>query len=344
VPEVMSLARGYVRRPPEWAKLAPSTTSELLQMELRHLRYFVAVAEELHFRHAAERLHVAQPAVSEQVRKLEEELGVKLLERTPRRVSLTEAGAAMLERARLVLRLADEAQRAARTASTRAATRMRIGYTAAALPPSVVGALQRVASEGRVETTLESGCVPDLIQAVREERVDAAVIPLPAAISGLRLTELGDEHAIAAVPIGHDHATRTAIDLEQVAPARLLLLPREANRALHDSVVAALHGAGLAPTLVELPDGDVERALLAVAAGAGMALLPESVAERYAAPGVRFVGLTGSRPGFATGVVTRRDSNHVPTAAFVRALSRSGPRAAFETDAPAPRRSLVLAA
>ena len=82
-------------------------------MELRHLRYFVAVAEELHFRRAAERLHVAQPAVSEQVRKLEQELGVKLFDRSQRSVELTVAGAALLEEARHVLRHADVAQQAA---------------------------------------------------------------------------------------------------------------------------------------------------------------------------------------------------------------------------------------
>src|SRR5215218_302924 len=100
----------------------------LAHMELRHLRYFVAVAEELHFRRAAERLHVAQPAVSEQVRKLEAELGVRLLNRNHRGVALTDAGAAMLDEARRVLVQADVAQRAARAANERAIGRLRIGY------------------------------------------------------------------------------------------------------------------------------------------------------------------------------------------------------------------------
>src|SRR5438045_518533 len=115
-PEIKSRARGYVRGRRRPAKSWRSPISEVLQMELRHLRYFVAVAEELHFRRAAERLHVAQPAVSEQVRKLEEELGVRLLERTHRSVSLTDAGAALLREARSVLEQAEVAQQAARPA------------------------------------------------------------------------------------------------------------------------------------------------------------------------------------------------------------------------------------
>src|SRR5258705_4225382 len=111
-------------------------------MELRHLRYFVAVAEELHFRRAAERLYVAQPAVSEQVRKLEEELGVRLFDRTQRSVALTDAGSALLEEARRVLDQAEVAQHAARNAGDKATKRLRIGHLPDLLPTSVARAIQ----------------------------------------------------------------------------------------------------------------------------------------------------------------------------------------------------------
>ena len=111
-------------------------------MELRHLRYFVAVAEELHFRRAAERLHVAQPAVSEQVRKLEDELGVRLFDRTPRNVALTDAGAALLPEAYQVLRQAEAARLAARSASDRPG--LRIGYVPTALLASIPRTLRRL--------------------------------------------------------------------------------------------------------------------------------------------------------------------------------------------------------
>jgi DNA-binding transcriptional LysR family regulator len=291
-------------------------------MELRHLRYFVAVAEELHFRRAAERLHVAQPAVSEQVRKLEEELGVTLLDRTHRSVSLTEAGAVMLAEAKRVLHVAQGAQHAARNARDRATARLRIGYAAAALPAAVPRALHatRLAATC-TEITLQRGLAFELIEAVRDRRLDAAVVPLPALANGLRVTRLGDQYGVAALPIGHPHVMDHSISLRRAAPERLIVLPREVNRPFYDAVVAACHQAGLSPSLVEPPDGDVEQALLAVAAGAGMALLPESVAERYAAPGARFVLLDDPRPAFATGVVTRQQSDHRPTVSLLRALS-----------------------
>jgi len=311
-------------------------------MELRHLRYFVAVAEELHFRRAAERLHVAQPAVSEQVRKLELELGVTLLERTHRSVSLTEAGAVMLADAKRVLRLAEGAKLAARDARDRVAARLRLGYAAAALPAAVPRALQAIRLSGTgTEITLQRGFALELIEAVRDHHLDAAVVPLPAGTNGLRVTRLGEQHALAALPLSHPRAMDRSISLGRAAPERLIVLPREANRPFYDAVVAACHDAGVSPSLVELPEGEVEQALLAVAAGAGMVLLPESVAERYSAPGARFVPLKDPRPSFATGVVTRQQSNHPPTLSLLRILSSvvSPPRSA-----PVPEPLTVVAA
>src|SRR3954468_1360296 len=144
-------------------------------MELRHLRYFVAVAEELHFRRAAERLHVAQPAVSEQIRKLESELGVQLFNRTQRSVSLTPSGQAMLGEARRALRQADVAQMAARNAADAAKYRLRVVYMRDSLPARVSRAMRMLtASAPRVQVALETGPALSLIEAVRSEQLDAA--------------------------------------------------------------------------------------------------------------------------------------------------------------------------
>jgi DNA-binding transcriptional LysR family regulator len=300
-------------------------------MELRHLRYFVAVGEELHFRRAAERLHVAQPAVSEQVRKLEQELGVKLFDRTQRSVALTPAGAAMLEEARRVLRHAEVAQQAARSAGERATMRLRVGYLADSLPASVTRALRCVAaSSPAVDIDLETGPALRLIEELRAHRLDAVVTALPAPTSGLRTTLIGEQRAVAVLPAGHRDAFSPAV----------VILPRDANPAFHNAVVAMCRAAGLAPTLVETAEPRVEHALLSVATGAGMALVPESAAERYAAPGVRFVPLAGAEPAFQTAVLTRPDTDSVPTRRFLEAVSRAA--RVRSVDRPSP--PIVVAA
>ena len=302
-------------------------------MELRHLRYFVAVAEELHFRRAAERLYVAQPAVSEQVRKLEEELGVRLFDRNQRSVSLTASGAALLEEARRVLRQAELAQLAARNATEFAVEQLRIGFLPDSLPSSVPLALQRLsASSPRPQVQLETGSALRLIEEVRAERLDAAVVSLPAPTNGLRATSLGEQGAVAVLPVGHSQAARRAIDLEQLAPERIVLLAREANPAFHDSVVSSCRDAALSPMFVEMAEPRVEHALLAVAAGAGMALLPESAADRYSAPGVSFVALEGVQPVTETVVVTQQQTEHAATLAFLNAVSRTGRLSVVEAE------------
>jgi DNA-binding transcriptional LysR family regulator len=293
-------------------------------VELRHLRYFVAVAEELHFRRAAERLYVAQPAVSEQIRKLEAELGVRLFDRTHRSVSLTEAGKALLEEARRVLHLAEVAMHAARNAHDSEGARLRIGYVPDALPASVPRALHHLASAApRVEVSLETGAALGLIQSVRDRRLDAAVVGLPAPTKGLRITTLGHQPLVAALPATDARCNEPDLTLERLALDRVVLLPRSANPALHDAVVSLCHQAGLSPTFIEAAEPRVEAVLLAVAAGGGAALLPASVTERYAAPGVRLVELTGLAPAFESAVLTHPDTEHLTTHSFLRVLTRA---------------------
>jgi DNA-binding transcriptional LysR family regulator len=293
-------------------------------VELRHLRYFVAVAEELHFRRAAERLYVAQPAVSEQIRKLEAELGVRLFDRTQRSVSLTDPGSALLVEARRVLQQAEIAQLAARNAHASAGTRLRIGYVPDALPASVPRALQDLASVApRVEVALETGTTHELIQAVRDKRLDAVVVGLPAPAKGLRVTSLGQQQLIAAVPEADPRGLEAEPTLERLDPERLVVLPRSANPALYDAVVSYCRDAGLSPTFVEAAEPRVEAVLLAVAAGGGMALLPASVMERYATPGVRLVELTGAEDAFESVVLTHPDMDSLATHGFLRAVSHA---------------------
>jgi DNA-binding transcriptional LysR family regulator len=304
-------------------------------MELRHLRYFVAVAEELHFRRAAERLHVAQPAVSEQVRKLEQELGVRLFDRTQRSVSLTAAGAALLEEARHVLRHAEVARQAARSAGDRATMRLRIGYLADSLPGNVPRALRQLAiSTPAVQVDLETGPALRLLEELRARRLDAVVGALPAPTNGLRVTPLGDQHAVAVLPATHPHGLDDAVALELLAPERLVVLPREVNPAFHNAVIGICRDAGLAPTLVTVSEPRVEHVLLSVASGAGMALVPDSVAERCTVPGLRFVALAGVGPAFQSVVLTHPESEDIATMSFLRALSRTARRGAVDDPRP----------
>jgi DNA-binding transcriptional LysR family regulator len=306
-------------------------------MELRHLRYFVAVAEELHFRRAAERLYVAQPAVSEQIRKLEAELGVRLFDRTHRSVFLTEPGKALLGEARRVLQMAEAAQHAARNANERTHVRLRVGYVPDVLPTSVPRALGHLAAAASgIEIALETGTPLSLIAAVRDGAVDAAVVALPAPTKGLRVTPLESQPLVVALPASEAQGLDDGVSLEQLDPERLVVLHRAANPALHDAVVSVCRSAGIAPTLVEAAEPRVEAVLLAVAAGGGAALLPASAGERYAVPGVRLVELDGAEPALESAVLTRPDVEHLSTQAFLRAVVRAAK--------PKPTPALGLAA
>ena len=221
-----------------------------------------------------------------------------------------------------MLRFAEAARHAARSASERNRARLRVGYVPDVLPSSVPRALQALTAAGAgIEIALETGTPLGLIAGVRDGAVDAAVVSLPAATKGLRVTTLEAQPLIVALPAAHARAFDDAVALEQLDPERLIVLQRAANPALHDAVVSLCRAAGVAPALVEAAAPRVEAVLLAVAAGGGAALLPRSVGDRYAVPGVRLIELLGVGPTLESAVVTRPDVEHLSIQAFLRAVT-----------------------
>ena len=287
-----------------------------MPMDFRNLRYFVAVAEELHFRRAAERLQVAQPAVSEQVRKLEEDLGVQLLERTPRRVTLTPAGEVFVIEARRLLHQAAQAREAALGTRDQSTGRLRVGHLHDAVPPALPRVLGRFArATPGVEVVLETCPAAELLERVGDRRLDAAVVCLPAPVSGLRVTPFGAERVIVALNESHPAAGRRSIGPPQLGRLPLLVMARRMNPAFFDCLITAWRTADVDAPLAEVTEPNPEHLLLAVAAGAGAALLPESVRNRYAVAGVRFLALTAS-PSCPVALVSHAEPASLATSAL----------------------------
>ena len=298
-------------------------------MELRHLRVFVAVAEELHFGRAAVRLHLAQPAVSGHIRQLEGELGVRLLERSTRHVALTDAGAAFLGDARGIVARADAARSSVRSWRRGAGPRLRVGYVEDGFPDALPIALRRMAlTAGAPQIQLTSGPPEELIAQVRDETLDAAIVSLPAGVGGLRVETFVYEEAAVAVSAGLD-GREDEVTLEVVAQGSVLTRPRRTNPGFHDAVLAAFRTAGIPSPLLEVEGVFVEQLLLRVAAGAGMALVPRSVADRFRIPGVGLRRFAHSSPiGCDLALVAAERPDHAPLQALVDALQLSSPQRA----------------
>jgi DNA-binding transcriptional LysR family regulator len=307
-------------------------------VELRRVRYFVAVAEELHFRRAAQRLHLAQPALSQQVRKLELELGVQLLHRDKRGVALTACGTAFLPEARRLLRQADEAARTAQGARDGTLGNLRVGHTADTLPSLLLRAFALFsASHPGVNIAPETLGMRRALEDVRAGRLDVAVVGLPAPLSDLHVTPLDVEGTVAAIADRHALSGRPSVPLERLADEQVVLLPRATNPAFFDGVAAAFRTAGIAPSLVESAEPTVMHVLTTVAAGLGIALLPSSAAERYSAHGVTFRPLDPPSPTTEIALVTRAGANETTVSAFLRAVRGldRGSRTVFPATAPA---------
>ena len=227
-------------------------------MELRQLRYFVAVAEELHFRRAAARLHISQPPLSQQIGALEAELGVRLLERTRRRVELTAAGEAFLRDARATLAELDAAVSTARAVGAGQAGLLRVSFVGSALLSIVPAAVQRFRrSRPGVEIELRERSTAEQLRALSTGVVDVALVrpPIQSDID-LHLQEVMREHTIAAIPEDHELAQLRRIPVKRLAAEPLVLFPRAQAPGYHDQLIGRLAATGTTPARRPVRPGD----------------------------------------------------------------------------------------
>jgi DNA-binding transcriptional LysR family regulator len=268
-------------------------------MELRHLRYFIAVAEEKHVTRAAERLGMQQPPLSQQIRALERELDVQLFRRLPRGVELTAVGLAFLTDAREILTQIDHAFATAKRTARGEQGQVAVGFTSSAPFNPFVPRIIRAYREAfpLVSLTLQEGGTTELIDGLRNERTDAAFIRTPIADQeGLVVQILLEEPMVLALPRGHALARKKgaskSLSLAALAGETFIIYRRPSGPGLHDAILSACNTAGFSPHIgQEAPR--IVSTLNLVAAGLGISLVPESL-QLMRMDGVVFRRLAGA--------------------------------------------------
>jgi DNA-binding transcriptional LysR family regulator len=251
-------------------------------MDLRHLRYFVAVAEEGHVTRAAARLGLQQPPLSQQIRALEAELQVQLFRRKPRGVELTQAGEALFAEAQAILQQVEHAVTAVRRTARGEAGRIGLGFTSSASFHPFVPQVVRKYRETHplVALSLDESGTGELVAALLEERLDAAFVRSPVgAAEGIAVHSVLDEAMVAALPAGHALARRTnatPLGLGELSAETFILYRRPLGPGLYDAIIAACQRAGYSAIIgQEAPR--MLATLSLVAAGLGVTLVPQSM-------------------------------------------------------------------
>jgi DNA-binding transcriptional LysR family regulator len=247
-------------------------------MELRHVRYFIAVAEERHFGRAARRLNIAQPALSRQIQQLEQKLGVQLFTRDRRKVELTSAGAVLLDRGRSVLKEVEQAVVATQRAGRGEVGQLEVGHA----PAADMILLPRLVSEFRakypdVTLALRHLSGPPLLQALRDRRIQVGLLRLPIEDSDLATITLLSERLVAVLPASHPLADRDAISIKSLADERIILFPRHIGTNYFDMIGRFCLGEGGFLLNIVQESDTIQSTLGLIAAGMGISLQPESV-------------------------------------------------------------------
>ena len=293
-------------------------------MELRHLRYFVAVAEELHFTRAAERLGIKQPPLSLQIRQLETELGTRLFRRLTRGIELTETGTLLLDEARRILDQIERTKAAVQSRARGETGCIRVGVASATYFQPLVPAIIRAYRErypGVLLTPQQSNTALQ-VAGLRSGDIDVAFIRPPIGDGeGLAILPLIEEPMLIVLPAAHSLASRGALPVAALAQETLILFQRELSPGLYDAIVAACQRAGFSPNLgQEAPQ--IPSIAYLVAAGFGVSIVPQST-DRIRAEGVRYLPIEGDGPLAPISLAYRRDDRSPAVRNFVELARRT---------------------
>jgi DNA-binding transcriptional LysR family regulator len=300
-------------------------------MELRHLRYFVALADELHFGRAAETAYVAQSTLSQQIQAFEEEMGVTFFERSPGGVELTEAGRTFRPYAERVLQEARRAESIARAARDGLAGLLSITYEATAMRsglPPIIKAFREDRPHGELD--LAEQTTREQVNALRAEEADAGFLFLPINERGLHVQPLFTAPMVVVLPTGHRLSDRDAVPLHELEGEPHVIWARGGAPRIHDAYVRACHDAGFTPRIIQ----DIERGesfLGLVEAGLGVSIAHASNLQ-IQRPGVRYAKIVEPTVPLTLGLVHRREEDSPLLDRFLETVEEK--KGAFESYFP----------
>jgi DNA-binding transcriptional LysR family regulator len=291
-----------------------------MQMELRHLRYFVCVATERSFSRASEQLHIAQPPLSRQIQQLEEELGTRLLHRG-RPITLTEAGRYFFEQARIILQRIDEMRAMMERIGKNERRQFGIGFVPSTLYDTLPVLIRRFRrTMPGVEVVLSEMTTLEQARALKEGRIDVGFGRLRFEDEGLTRHLIREERLVLAVPHGHPltHVSGP-VTLAQTASEPLILYPRTPRPSYADQVLSFYQDVGLTP-MVDFEVRELQTALGLVAVGAGISLVPSSV-RRLGRDDVLYLEL--NEPNIVSPIImTYRTNDRSPLLEHIQMLVR----------------------
>ncbi|MEN7331268.1 LysR substrate-binding domain-containing protein [Pseudomonas aeruginosa] len=293
-------------------------------MELRHLRYFIAVAEELHFGRAAERLGISQPPLSQQIQALEEEIGARLFERTNRRVELTDAGRLFLDESRQVLAQVDKAVLLARRAHLGELGELKIGFTSSApftsTIPSSIHAFRKAYPD--VHLDLQEMSSRQVLKALLEESLQVGVIRPLALPDAVHWVELFREPLVAVLRADHPLAagSEDGLAIAALAEEPFVFFPRSYGTGLYNQVIALTRQAGFSPRIAQ-EASEAMTIIGLVSAGLGVSILPASF-RRTRVDGVVYRTLSDPEATTAVWLVRRQNEGSPLALSFIDLVTR----------------------